>query len=226
MARKYRKKKKLKLSRVFLVIIILAIIGTGVYYVAQIPVKGFYISGNTYYTDEEILEKTKLNNYPSYLLTSSIIVSQRVKKDELIDNIKIKKTLTGMFNVQVNENKILFYDATKQKSILKNNKEVKYFNENSPVLVNTIDNKKVYKKFLEKLDKLNPDIIKNVSEIKYDPNDIDKERFLFSMNDGNYVYLTLSKFNNISNYLEISNTISDKNGILYLDYGNYFVPKE
>ena len=30
----------------------------------------------------------------------------------------------------------------------------------------------------------------------------------------------------INNYLEISNTISDKNGILYLDYGNYFVPKE
>ena len=68
--------------------------------------------------------------------------------------------------------------------------------------------------------------MKNISEIKYEPNDIDKERFLLSMNDGNYVYVTLSKFSNINNYLEISNTLGDKNGILYLDYGNYFVPKE
>ena len=226
MARRYIKKRKLKLSRVFFVFTLLAIIGIGVYYVMQIPVRGYYISGNTYYTDEEILEKTKLNEYPSYLFTTSFLVSQRVRKDELINNIKIKKTLTGMFKVEVNENKVLFYDATKQKSVLKNGKEVSYFNENLPVLVNQVENKKVYKKFLERLDRLDPGIIKNVSEIKYDPNDIDKERFLFSMNDGNYVYLTLSKFNNISKYLEISNTISDRNGILYLDYGNYFVPKE
>lgn len=226
MARRYIKKRKLKLSRVFFVFVLLAIIGTGVYYIMKIPVRGYYISGNTYYTDEEILEKTKLNEYPSYLFTTSFVVSQRVRKDELINNIKIKKTLTGMFKVEVNENKVLFYDATKQKSILKNGQEVPYFNENSPVLVNQVGNKKVYKKFLERLDRLDSDIIKNVSEIKYDPNDIDKERFLFSMNDGNYVYLTLSKFNNISKYSEISNTISDRKGILYLDYGNYFVPKE
>ena len=31
---------------------------------------------------------------------------------------------------------------------------------------------------------------------------------------------------NINDYLEISKTLGTKNGILYLDYGNYFVPKE
>ena len=46
------------------------------------------------------------------------------------------------------------------------------------------------------------------------------------MNDGNYVYVTMSKFDNINDYLEISKTLGTKNGILYLDYGNYFVPKE
>ena len=226
MARKKKRRRKLKIFRVFLVLIILAILTVGVYFFSQIPVRGYYISGNTYYTDQEILTKTGLDKYPSYLLTTSYSVSRRVRRDELINNIQIKKTITGMFNVIVNENKILFYDATKNKSILNNKKESLYYSEDTPVLVNEISNKKVYNKFLEKIEKLNKDIIANVSEIKYEPNDIDKERFLFSMNDGNYVYLTLSKFSNINNYLEISNTLGEKNGILYLDYGNYFVPKE
>ena len=46
------------------------------------------------------------------------------------------------------------------------------------------------------------------------------------MNDGNYVYLTLNKYSNINNYLEIVGTLKESKGILYLDYGNYFVPKQ
>lgn len=225
MARR-KKKRKLKVFRVFLLFIFLALVGFFVYLLSKMSVKGYYIVGNTYYTDNQILEKTHLDKYPSYLFTNSFTVSRNVKNDDLIENIEIKHKINGMFEVIVNENKILFYDEIKRKSILKNKKEIDYYNENIPVLINEIDNKKVYNKFLIKIDKLNSDIIKNISEIKYDPNDLDKERFLLSMNDGNYVYITLSKFSNINNYLEISNTLGEKNGILYLDYGNYFVPKE
>ena len=42
------------------------------------------------------------------------------------------------------------------------------------------------------------------------------------MNDGNYVYLTLNKFNKINNYLEIVRTFNNVKGILYLDSGEYF----
>ena len=223
---RHKKKRKLKLSRIFLVLVVLAVIGFLVDLFVKIPVRGYYISGNTYYTDWQILEKTKLDRYPSFALTNSFMVSQRVKNDDLIKKIKIKKTFTGMFNVIVEENKILFYDANKKKSILENGKESSIYIESSPVLVNSIDDKKVYDRLITKIPSLNDNIMKNISEIKYDPNDIDKERFLLSMNDGNYVYITLSKISNINSYLEISNTLGDKNGILYLDYGNYFVPKE
>ena len=223
---KRKKKKKIKKSRVFLAFVIFLIVGYIIYMFIKVPVRGYYISGNTYYTDQEILEKAKLDKYPSYLLTNSYIVSQRFKHDDLIDSIQIKKTFTMMFNVIVKENKILFYDSVKKKSILQNDKESSYYYEYSPVLINEVTDKKVYKKFKEKIVKLNENILKNVSEIKYDPNDIDKERFLFSMNDGNYVYLTLSKFSNINKYLEIVGTLKESKGILYLDYGNYFVPKQ
>ena len=221
-----RKKKKIRMSRVFLVLFLFALVSFLIYIFIKVPVRGYYISGNNYYTDQEILEKTKLDKYPSYLLTTSFSVNQKVKRDPLIKNIEIKKTLTGMFNVVVEENKILFYDSSKSQSILENTKTISYYDELSPVLVNEITDKDVYKKFINRFNKINDSVLKNVSEIKYEPNDLDKERFLFSMNDGNCVYLTLSKITNINNYLEISNTLGGRNGILYLDYGNYFVPKE
>ena len=64
--------------------------------------------------------------------------------------------------------------------------------------------------------------MRQISQIKYDPNDIDKKRFYLTMNDGNYVYLTLNKFERINNYLEIVKTFNNAKGVLYLDSGEYF----
>lgn len=220
------KKKKLKVTRIILVFLIFIIILFLIKLIIKLPVMGFYISGNTYYTDQEILDKTGLSSYPSFILTTSFNVNSKIKNDELIENIKIKKTILGKFKIIVNEKKILFYDLSSNKSITGDNSKISYYDNDSPVLVNSISSKKIYNKFLKKMEKVDRDVLKNISEIKYEPNDIDKERFFVSMNDGNYVYLTLSKFSNINNYMKISRTLGDKNGILYLDYGNYFVPKE
>ncbi|MBD9085093.1 cell division protein FtsQ, partial [bacterium] len=64
--------------------------------------------------------------------------------------------------------------------------------------------------------------LKRISEIKYDPNSVDEERFLFTMNDGNYVYLTLIHLEKINNYVDILKNFENKKGILYLDSGEYF----
>ena len=225
MGKKTKKKKKIKVFRVFIVLIFLILVIFDITLLSKMKVKGYYIIGNKYYTDKEILEKTSLDKYPSFLLTTSFSINTKIRKDKLIDNIKIKKTLTGRFKVIVKENRILYYDKTENKSILENGEKIDYKYDYSPQLLNKID-KKIYNNFLSKIKKVNDEVLMNISEIKYDPNDIDNERFLLSMNDGNYVYLTLSKFVNINNYLEISHTLGNKNGILYLDYGNYFVPKE
>ena len=72
------------------------------------------------------------------------------------------------------------------------------------------------------MSKINRDILNRISEIKYDPNSVDKERFIFTMNDGNYVYLTLIHFEKINNYVEILKNFESQKGILYLDSGEYF----
>ena len=65
-----------------------------------------------------------------------------------------------------------------------------------------------------------------MSEIEYKPNDVDQERFLIFMNDGNYVYINIKKFQNLNKYLDMLKSFDDKKGILYLDSGEYFVPFE
>lgn len=219
------KKKKLKIKNIFIMLLFLTIIGFGIYFFTLIPVRSIYVNGNTYYTDDEILNMTKLNEKPSFVFTNSYMINEKVKKDKLIKNIEIKKNLALEFIITVNENKVLCFDKSKNKSILSNGDKVDYYNEKYPTLINDIPDEKVYNKFVKKMNKVDDKMLNIISEIKYDPNTIDKERFLVSLSDGNYVYLTLSKFNKINGYYKIYKTLGGKNGILYLDYGNYFLSK-
>ena len=76
--------------------------------------------------------------------------------------------------------------------------------------------------FLDADDVIDENIRLMISEIEYYPNDIDKERFILTMNDGNYVYITLYKTYLVNDYIKILSTLENKKGILYLDSGNYF----
>ena len=79
--------------------------------------------------------------------------------------------------------------------------------------------KKSYCNKKENLSNIKPD------KLKYDPNDIDLDRYYVYMNDGNSVYLTVNKFNKINKYNEILESVGKQNGTLYLDYGDYFEAK-
>jgi hypothetical protein len=65
-------------------------------------------------------------------------------------------------------------------------------------------------------------VFRKISEIKYDPDEVDKERILFTMTDGNYVYITMLKFYLLNDYNSIVKEFDNKKGILYLNSGGYF----
>ena len=79
----------------------------------------------------------------------------------------------------------------------------------------------MYDKLLKKMAGVPLSVLDKMSEIKYVPNDVDSELFLISMNDGNYVYVTLSKFERIYNYIEYAEGFDNNKGILHLDSGDY-----
>lgn len=223
---KKKKKRKINVKRVFLLLLIILILSLVIYVVSLLKVKTYYVYNNRYLTDEEVLDILKLDNKSSFLLANTLTEKAIINKSKRIKDVKIKKTLSLEIKVYVTEYKILYYDNENNCSVLEGGEHINYKDDNSPVLINKVEDKEVYKKFINKMNKVDNTILDVISEIKYVPNGIDKERFLFSMNDGNYVYVTISKLTKINEYRSVIDSVEDKRGILYLDYGNYFVPKE
>lgn len=223
---KKKKKRKINVKRVFLLLLIISTLSLVIYVVSLLKVKTYYVYNNRYLTDEEVLDILKLDNKSSFLLANTLTEKAIINKSKRIKDVKIKKTLSLEIKVYVTEYKILYYDNENNCSVLEGGEHINYKDDNSPVLINKVEDKEVYKKFINKMNKVDNTILDVISEIKYVPNGIDKERFLFSMNDGNYVYVTISKLTKINEYRSVIDSVEDKRGILYLDYGNYFVPKE
>ena len=125
-----------------------------------------------------------------------------------------------MVYIQIEENRPLFINHSTNKTILldKSETEDKF---SVPTLINYIPDV-IYDEFVNKMGIINIDILDKISEIKYDPDEVDDSRFLLTMNDSNYVYVSLNKLDKINNYNDIVKQFDNKKGVLYLNSGGYF----
>lgn len=210
--------KKFSFVKLLLVLLIMYVIGYFGYKVAISRITNIYIKNNNILTDQEVIDASGLRNYPSFILTTNYSIKNKLLKNNLIKKVKVKKGLWGKVYIDIEEYKPLF--IYEDKVILDNKNEVD-LDISLPILVNKVDDD-ILDKLISKYESVNDEIKLMISEIRYDPNEIDKERFLFTMSDGNYVYITLYKLSSIDEYLKITSTLKDKKGILYLDSGNYF----
>ena len=160
-----------------------------------------------------------MRNYPSFLLTTKYKIKKNLLKNSLIKEAKIKKKLWGIIYIEISEYEPLF--IYQDKVILDNGTKIDNNDYILPILINDV-NEEILTKFINKYKDIDKEIKMQISEIEYLPNDIDKERFLFTMNDGNYVYITIYKTLAINEYNKILPNLEGKKGILYLDSGNYF----
>lgn len=224
MARKVKKKRKLKVRKLFTVVFIFTLILLGLAFLTDVKINNIIVKGNNLYSDWEIIKMAKLDDYPSSLKTLSRNIEKNLEKDNYINEVNVERPSLTKVVINVKENLPLFYYLPIDKTILTDKSETK---DNFPVptVINYIPDK-VYSKFLKAISSVDYDIVKRISEIKYDPNEVDEGRFFLTMNDGNRVYLTLNKFTKIDNYLDIIKEFDNKKGILYLDSGEYFEVKE
>ena len=221
------KKKKLKVKNI--VIFLILIFGITLlsfilyYFVINTNIKNIYINGNTYVKDIEIMRRSNIVDYPKMLDISTSNMENEIKKIDIIKDVNIKKGLFGKLTINIEEYKPLFYNGNTQKIILSNNKEIENnITVSLPILNMEGLSDKILNKLILKFSEVNDEIKLRISEIKYAPNNVDNERFLCIMNDGNYVYITLVKIEEINYYLKILPTLENKKGVLNLDYGNNF----
>jgi cell division protein FtsQ len=217
-----RKKGQFNFLKFLLMILILYIISFSVYKLLMMPIKHIRILNTSYLNDQVVLREAKIDNYPSFVLTTSSSIKRKLMKDPYIKDVKVEKKWFCRVYLYIEENKILFFNNASGQVVLENNITVNNDNiGNVPHLINDVPDS-IYTELIKQMAKVDNNILLKISEIEYRPNEVDKERFLLTMNDGNYIYLTLYTFSKVNNYDEILPTLEKKKGILYLDSGNYF----
>lgn len=221
---KIKKKKRLKLIPFLLFILVI----TGAFFLVDVlldtRVENIVIKGNKIVTDQQIIDEAGLSNYPSFYKTTSYNIKKALEKNSFIKEVKIKRSFYHVLTIEVSEHKVLLKKETTGKLVLENMNEVTTDQEipyTVPRLVNDVPKNK-YSELLKNLLKVKNNVRSSISEFYYDPNEFDKDRFLLYMDDGNSVYLTLTKFRMINYYNEVLPQLDGKKGILYLDSGNHF----
>ena len=219
---KKKKKRKINKKRVIVCFLVLAIIGLIIYYVLTMPIRNIYVKGNQIVDDEEIIHLAKLDDYPSFILTRSKDIKKYVKKNQFIENVSVNKKFGNIIEINVFEYQMIAMDS-EHKIILSNGLKIDnhYDLSDIPVLINNIEDNDIYKYFAKKFGKVNQNILRDISQIEYSPVEVDNERFLLYMSDGNLVYITLTKIEKVNKYHDILDKIGGKKGIIYLDAGDY-----
>lgn len=192
------------------------------YYAITMPIKNIYIKGNKIISDNEILETSSLYEYPSFLLTPKSEIKKSLEKNNYIKKVKITKKLGNIIEITITE--YLAIAITKEGKIMLSNGKIlenTYNLTDVPIMINTIDDQEIANNFASKLSKINENILRQISQIEYSPVEVDKDRFLLYMNDGNLVYITLTKISKLNKYNSIKDKLNGQIGIIYLDSGDY-----
>ena len=221
---KIKKKKRLKLIPFLLFVLVIAATFFLVDVLLDTRVENIIIKGNKIVTDQQIIDEAGLSNYPSFYKTTSYNIKKALEKNSFIKEVKVKRSFYHVITIEVSEYKALLKKETTGKLVLENMNEVTTDQEipyTVPRLVNDVPKNK-YSKLLKNLLKVKRSVRSSISEFYYDPNEFDKDRFLLYMDDGNSVYLTLTKFRMINYYNDVLPQLDGKKGILYLDSGNHF----
>ena len=218
------KKKRINFKRLITLLLILSIILITISYIINIPIKNIYVIGNDIVSDKEIIKEAKIDSYPPIIKTNTRNIEKILEKNVYIKNVSVKKKLSGKIYLYVEEEKPLF--IYNNKLVLTNGKQVEneYMVNYVPIIKNSIDD--IYEKTISSFSKINKEALIKISEVEYKPNDLDKERFLLTMNDANYVYINLLKIEKINKYNTISGELNGKKGIIYLDSGDYVELKD
>lgn len=218
------KKKKLKVIPFLLFVLIIAGIVFCVDVLLDTKIKNIIITGNEILTDQQIIELAGLTNYPSFYKTTNVNIEKKIRENSLIKSVKIKRSFYHVITIEIDEYKVLFKKESDGKWVLENKEEIATEQKLTycvPRLTNYVPNTK-YDQFMKGMLQINDEVREKISEISYMPNEYDKDRFLLYMDDGNSVYLTLTKFKMINYYNDVLPQLGGKKGILYLDSGNHF----
>ena len=218
---KKKKKRKLKIKNIIIILLVFILLIGLFLYAINMPIKNIYVNNNNLVSDDEILMLANLDNYPSFILSKGKEIEKKIIVNDYIDSVDVKKKFGNIIEVDIVECKVLAI-SLENKVILSNGKIVNnlYNYYDVPKFINEIP-LDVIKNFVSKFIRVDSNILREISEIEYSPVEVDLERFILYMNDGNVVHVTLTKIDRLNKYNDIKDELDGRNGTIYLDSGNY-----
>ena len=192
------------------------------------------------FTISEIkINETNFNNTQTFLESSKIQVSKKISFFDVFklngqlkreSGLKLRSAFdfrSGLININVIEQIPILRDGIithyVEDGVIKEDKEFKF---SAPVLIDLPEDKK--EKLITNLSKIDYNVIKEIANISYVPDDLQQNLILLQMKDGNYVYIRIDQIEEKLNYynkmVSIVKKINGKDniGIFHLDNGDYY----
>lgn len=213
------KKRKIKYKNVFLFILFIILMVVGLFTIASLPITNIYIEGNSFLSDQEIIDEAGLRNYPKIYEVSSRHIQKKLEKNVYVTYADVKRShFFRQITITVSENIPLVYYAYNDVTLLKDATEVKD-KYDLPTLINQVP-EDILKELLEELSLLDNDVLIRISELQYEPT-VDPKLFHLVMTDGNDVYVNFKNFTKLNDYIDMVQKFDKNKGTLHLDIGNY-----
>lgn len=118
-----KEKKKINFKKVLIFILVSYLLVTAVMSFLNFRIKNIVISNNKILSDQEIIDIAKISNYPSFFRTMSSTIENRLEKNELIKDVKVKKSFNGEISIDVIENYPIFLNSSTSTIVLLDGRE-------------------------------------------------------------------------------------------------------
>lgn len=216
--KKKRKKRNRKIVKTVFLLCFLCLL---VFYMMSdmSKVKSLTVLNNTYYSDEQILEKAKLSYQSNYFLTFRFWVDYQLKKEPLIKNAHMHKDLQQGFVITVEEEKVIGYLQDQPQSVLIQGKGVQSVSdvrfERLPRIGLFRDDQLA--SLEEAFKNVDADVLSLISEILPHSESYDANMVMLIMNDGNRVSASYEGVELINQYKKILPQLKGTHVCLFMD---------
>lgn len=182
------------------------------------------VSGNYYFNDQFYKELSGISDDSKYLLTFSLAVEKRLESDPLIEDATVTHEDHSLIHIEIKEKEVVAYTYDSEPFLILKDGSKVAFDERYLAILSYIpylegysdDDIKVITKGFEKL---NQNMVNEISEIHRYPFSYDDKMMEVIMRDGNYVYLSYYALPLLNNYHAIVSELKkpDKTNCIFVD---------
>ena len=206
---KKKTKKVLNVPRIIVFLLLIYIIVSLGIFVYNEKVHNFEITGNNYYKEIDIIRKSNLQDYPSFISINIFKLKSDLESDPMIAKANVSYGWNFTIKINIEENTPVFVIKSSNNVVLKDGNQVPYDETfgSLPMLLNNTPTDSIVL-LAENLSEVNQGVLNLISEITYTPYNssstiLDNNRFLLSMSDSNQVYINAKNCTWLNEYLDV-----------------------